>query len=87
MSTFWISKYALTGGIEKIEPEGEPQDGLLVYRERGWSRYVHGEGRDWHRTEAGAIARAEVMRKAKIASLQKQIAKLEKLSFNGGANG
>lgn len=38
-------------------------------------------GNEWHRTREEAVARAEQMRAAKIASLKKQIAKLEKLSF------
>ena len=41
-------------------------------------------GNDWHRTEADAVARAEQMRVKKIASLEKQIAKLKKLSFTVG---
>jgi hypothetical protein len=44
--------------------------------------YFHGEGRNWHRTPEGAKAKAEAMRKAKIASLKKQLAKLESLSFD-----
>lgn len=80
MPAFWITKYALTGGIQKIEAD-EPFDSLLVDRSQRFTGYYHGEGRDWHRTEDGAIDRAEVMRKDRIASLQKQIAKLEKLSF------
>lgn len=43
--------------------------------------YYHGEGNDWHRTKESAIAKAEEMRKKKIASLKKQIEKLEKMEF------
>jgi hypothetical protein len=38
---------------------------------------------DWHETKEAAIARAEVMRKKKLASLKKQISRLEALSFDG----
>jgi hypothetical protein len=47
----------------------------------GEHNYAHGEGRQWHRTQESALARAESMRKAKIASLRKSIARLEALSF------
>lgn len=36
---------------------------------------------EWHRTREGAVAKAEEMRVARIASLEKQIAKLRKLRF------
>jgi hypothetical protein len=37
---------------------------------------------DWHTTPEAAIARAEEMRTKKIASLKKQIAKLEAMTFS-----
>ncbi len=74
----WISKYAFSKGIYEIETM-EPRSSLEIVRD-GWA-YFHGDGREWHRTRAGAIAKAEEMRLAKIASLKKQIAKLEKLKF------
>lgn len=39
------------------------------------------EGRQWHRTREAAVARALEMREAKIASLERQIAKLRKMEF------
>lgn len=83
MPTFWISKYALTKGIypAKCEEPSPSTPGLIVGHSGRWSEYYHGEGRDWHRTEADAIAKAETMRTRKIDSLRKQIDKLEKLSF------
>jgi hypothetical protein len=76
----WITKYALTMGISErvaricsdINPDMISCGGLDLF---------HGEGREWHRTKEAATARAEEMRKAKIASLKKQIARLEKLTF------
>jgi len=54
-------------------------------------RYAHGEGNDWHRSAKQALERAEDMRKKKIASLRKSIAKLEAMNFDedglGSANG
>jgi|SRR6185437_11165942 len=39
------------------------------------------EGKDWHRSLEGAQARAGEMRKRKLASIQKQIKRLESLTF------
>jgi uncharacterized protein involved in outer membrane biogenesis len=80
----WITKYALTNGIEQYdgaEVNVEINVNMITIKTDRYPLHFHGEGKDWHRTEASARARAEVMRKAKIASLRKQIAKLEKLSF------
>lgn len=76
----WITKYALTSGI--IEMEGEiTNSGSLYDMNAGFPTYYHGEGREWHRTKESAIAKAEEMRQKKIASLKKQIEKLEKMKF------
>lgn len=78
--TIWVSKYALTDGIIKsdnVEVEDDIVWGPIpnCYFSR---RMRHP---DWHRTEAAAIARAEEMRAFKIASLEKQIAKLRAITF------
>jgi hypothetical protein len=79
---FWITKYATTEGIFEVEGEVTEIASMLRYSDQhSCNRYVHGEGRDWHRTKESAIARAEVMRKAKLASLRKSIAKLEAKRF------
>jgi glutamyl-tRNA reductase len=72
MITVYISKYALTEGI--FEKEGDISDDfpeLFLWYKKG----------EWHHTLEEAQAKAEQMRIKKIASLQKQLAKLEKLSF------
>ena len=78
----WITKYALTEGIFEVDGDLREGDTMISYK-RGsdWNQYVHGEGKEWHRTESLARLRAEDMRKARIASLHKSIAKLEKLRF------
>lgn len=82
----WIAKYALTQGIFVVtaevctdinedmisQTEPKPQFGAVTY---------HGKGREWHETQAGAVAYAGEMRRKKIASLKKQIAKLEAMRF------
>ena len=79
---FWVSKYALSSGIREIDVEPDPAfPTMLIERSGSLAQSYHGDGRDWHRSLEGAMAKAEEMRLAKIKSLQKQIAKLEKLSF------
>lgn len=75
----WVTTYALSGVIKLVNAEvlGARSD-MIRYGDHCFS---HGEGRDWHRTPEAALARAEEMRKAKIASLRKSIAKLEKMTF------
>lgn len=77
----WVTKYALTEGIVTYDAE-DAVGGMIAIRTAGhMSQYFHGEGREWHRSLDGAISRAEEMRIAKIASLKKSLAKLEKLTF------
>ena len=78
----WITKYALSRGVYEAEVEETNQTGMVVHRQEGlYPAYYQGEGTDWHRTEEAAKTRASAMAKAKIASLKKQISKLEKLTF------
>ena len=74
----WNSKYALTKGL--TAHNAEDCGGGMVKIGPLW--YLHGEGKEWHRTKESAVARAEQMRQQKIASLKKQIAKLENMRFN-----
>lgn len=81
--TYYLTKYALTEGIKEVAcarpPSGygylHPENNLMAYK----------AGRDIFESKADALKRAEAMRIKKIASLRKQIAKLEKLSFGEGA--
>ena len=80
----WVTKYALSNGIELIEADHDADKYPRMVTEisnTGYRRNFHVEGRDWHRTEESANKRAEKMRVNKIASLQKQIDKLKTLSF------
>ena len=82
--TAWVTKYALTTGIQKVigSVRHETSSTMLRYSDpaNGFKEFVHGN--DWHRTPEAALARAEEMRKAKIASLKKSIAKLESMMFS-----
>lgn len=80
--TAYITKYALIGGItEKEGMIGEDCKTMFVTVKNsfGFSECFHGD--DWHTTMESAVAKAESMRLKKIASMKKQIAKLEQLTF------
>ena len=78
----WITKYALTTGIFTINAELR-RGGMISFKrtEDHFTEYVHGEGIDWHRTKESASARLSVLKDKKIASLKKQIEKIEKLEY------
>jgi hypothetical protein len=80
VGTIWITKYALTGGIKTIE--AEPDGQYVGWKANGYQCSAWGEGKQWTRSHEAAIKRAEEMKRSKISSLKKQIAKLEKLSFS-----
>ena len=67
----WITKYALTDGI--VEKEAKGLNGRLRVEDGLFPWYLSPKDE--------AIARAEVMRNKKIASLKKQIEKLENMKF------
>lgn len=78
----WITKYALSEGI--IEKEGEECPGfprMIQIRIPGKASSEFFHKPDWHTSKEEAISRAEEMRQKKIASLQKQIKKLERMTF------
>lgn len=77
----WVTKYALTHGIKRVDAR-VCSETMIEYKssEGSFSQYAH--GKDWHRDEASALARAEEMRKKKIASLRKSIARFEAMKFN-----
>lgn len=76
----WITKYALTDGI--IEAEGEPYglEWVSVNWDNGCQCNDFEQG-EWFDTKERAIKKAEEMRQKKIASLKKQIEKLEMMRF------
>lgn len=79
--TAYITKYALTAGIEEILVEDcfhiSPQ--MVTRADKPWfGSYFKDE---WHRTRNAAVERAEAMRLKKIKSLEAQIKRLNALSF------
>lgn len=83
----WITKYALTKGIFTLEVEVCTQNASLVYATKPGplqEREYYGKPY-WHETLDEAREHAEGMRVRKIASLRKQIAKLQELKFGGAS--
>ena len=83
----WITKYALTDGIQEAEAEtcGDVSAKMIEVRTPGsLVQYFHGEGKDWHRTEKDAIKRALVMAEKKEKSLRKELNKIAQLNVSFG---
>jgi len=80
--TVWVTKYALTSGMYEAEISGSSGFASLtnVKHPRGLGTLVLVPSE--HRpTREAALTRANEMRAAKIASLKRQIEKLEALEF------
>ena len=84
----WITKYALTDGIlegEALEKHCELGFGITKSQTKYFCRSKNGEQYldigDFYFTYESAINKAEEMRQKKIASLKKQIEKLEEMRF------
>jgi hypothetical protein len=83
MPVFFITKYALSDGIEEIEfdPKCVNSDGRISRIDSDpWRHHFYNKN-DYRTTKTAAIVRANQMREAKITSLKKQIAKLDKMKF------
>lgn len=74
----WITKYALTRGIQEVEAEHRGDDVVLPKGDGFWGVIAKPH---WHESREAAVARAEEMRRKRIETLRKQIARLEKLMF------
>lgn len=82
MPKYWITKYALSEGIIAIDGEAPHADGYASVKVPGASYHqLFKVGGTAFLTEGEAKADAEKTRIRRIASLKKQIAKLEKLRF------
>lgn len=82
----YITKYALTAGIEELEiPDDEKdafsEEGYLSFITREpWRQHFYSK-KEWHLTKTKAIISAEEMRNAKIASIDKQRKRIAALTF------
>lgn len=76
-TTVYITKYALSDGIKKIN--AKVASGYCISNDYGILQSFYKD--EFHLTEEQALANAELRRNKKIASLKKQIEKLEKMTF------
>ncbi len=80
--TYYLSKYALSEGIQPVEVTDQWRSDSGVERV-----YVRGRynsfvlGKEVHESEESAKVAAHAARKKRIASLKRQIAKLEAKTF------
>lgn len=81
LTKIWVTRWAITGGIIQADAKLHDSGTMASYKPDGsWSTVcVHGE--DFHLTEELAIQRAYIMRAKKIQTLNKQLEKIQKLSF------
>ena len=82
----WITKYALTRGIEEITSDDVSRmliekNGDLVMYGKSCMLPVRYNTDNYSLDKESAIKKAEEMRKKKIESLKKQIEKLERIRF------
>jgi hypothetical protein len=78
----YVTKYALTAGIEEVEVEDcfdIDQNMVKAVHGRFLTSFFEG---DWHRSREEAVARAEQMRKKKISALRSSLAKFEGMQFS-----
>jgi len=68
----WVTKYALTKGV--YETEVRVLDGFSAGSAVDNDNRAYFHKGDWWGTRGEALAKAKTMQKAKIASLQRQIA-------------
>ena len=74
----WVTRYALTSGIQLFDGEVRHNISSAMFT---YGTFGVAHGKDWHRTPEAALARAEEMRKAKIASLEKSIERIKAIKF------
>lgn len=75
----FVSKYAITDGITEHDATISGDGGYAIVP--GCGLYTLEIGSDAHLTREAAVAKANDMRTRRIASLQKQIDKLEQMTF------
>jgi hypothetical protein len=81
---YYITRYALTSGIEIVDAEISNVSSNMISNKSDTSSYrrpFYFHKPFWHETYKEALKHAEVMRIKKIISLKKQLAKYENLTF------
>lgn len=77
----WVTKYALSTGIFSADAR-QVSPTMVAYKHGGFSADSYAHGNDWHLSEEKAIARAEEMRKKRVASMEKSLKTIKALDFS-----
>ena len=78
--TFWVTKYATTSGVDKHEGCGVTDDGVYAFKDGQYGHVFFCRiGKDAFRTEEDANIDVVKKLNAKLKSIDKQRAKIEKL--------
>lgn len=77
---YYLSKYALTKGIQEVELQNNKSDSAYVWV-KGQNYMSYRLGTEIHTSLDEAVKKAEEMRQKKIESHEKSIAKLKKMTF------
>ena len=80
----WITKYALTKGIREADASVVEEHPNMIEIKRGSSPGYLGEyfhKGEWYDTREAAVKQAENMRKSKVISIEKQLARIKALTF------
>lgn len=82
-TTIYLTKYALTKGILKMDAEIDDEGWAVVGKNNNWNGYngVYGK-KDYELNKSNAIDRANELRNRKIENLKSQIEKLSNLKFD-----
>lgn len=75
----YVTKYALTQGILELEGSVDEEHSTMFVVPGAFRRYYHKPF--WHETREDAVKHADTLKASKIASIKKQIKKLEELKF------
>ncbi|MCG8709240.1 hypothetical protein JHU04_002480 [Brenneria sp. 4F2] len=79
MTEIYVTKYALSSGPFKTSGEVKDGGSYAVYFANGYTALAH--GKDFHLTKEAALADCERRRQKKLASIEKQRQRLEKMEF------
>ena len=79
MTVVYVTKYALTEGPFKVEAEIKHEGTYASWRAGGYPHSA--QGKDFWLTREEALADCERRRTNKLASIEKQKVKLQKLQF------
>ncbi len=80
MTAIYVTKYALTRGPFKVEGELKFNDSMAAWQQDGYHHSAH--NKDFWLTPEEALADCERRKEAKIKSCEKQIKKLQAMTFS-----